>query len=196
VLVTENKDIFNPKIVNFDERQKQLVEEEQKEQERREREKGSPFNRWAQFNLEHSKELMWLAMKHPKAHSVLYFLVDHMDEYNAVMCSYKVLEEVFGASKATITRAIRTLKNCGLIAVLKSGTSNVYAINDKFFWKSWGSNRKYSKFPANIVLTLSEQEEDYQISFSDLKTTKHKEIFKDSENTEQQKLNWSEKLEV
>jgi len=184
MLVSENRDIFDPNSVSFEERQKQLEDESKREQERMERERGSLYSRWAQFNLEHSKKLMWLAIKHPKAHSMLYFLVDNMDEYNAVMCSYKVLEEIFGVGKATVTRTIRILKDCGLIAVLKSGTSNVYAINDKIFWKSWGTNRKYSKFPANVVLALSEQEESYKLHFEDLKDVKHKEIVKKPANTE------------
>jgi len=178
MLVSDNRDIFNPHSVSFEERQKQLEDEAKKEQERMERERGSSYSRWAQFNLEHSKKLMWLAIKHPKAHSMLYFLVDNMDEYNAVICSYKVLEEVFGIAKATVTRTVRVLKDCGLIAVLKSGTSNVYAINDKIFWKSWGTNRKYSKFPANVVLSMSEQEEDYKLNFEGLKNMKHKEVVK------------------
>ena len=77
-----------------DKRALQLEKQEKAEAEARKREKNSPFTRWTQFNLEHTKELMWLAIKHPKAHAILYFLVDQMDEYNAVMCSTKVLEEI------------------------------------------------------------------------------------------------------
>jgi len=132
------------------------------EAEERKRMKQSPFSRWTQFNNEHTRELMWLAMKHPKAHAVLYFLVDQMDIYNAVMCSYKVLQEVLETSKATVQRNIQVLKDNGFIAILKSGTSNVYAINDSVYWKSWGNNKRYSKFPANVVLALSEQEALYQ----------------------------------
>jgi len=119
---------------------------------------------------------MWLAIKHPKAHAILYFLIDQMDEYNAVMCSYKVLEEVIGVGQATIARNIKVLKEHGFIVALKSGSSNVYAINDTIYWKSWGNNRKYSKFPANVVLALSEQDENYKPSSGDFEFTKHKEV--------------------
>jgi len=60
------------------------------------------------------------------------------------------------------------------IAVLKSGTSNVYAINDSIAWNSWGTNVKYSKFPANVVLSIEEQEKSYQ---NKIKTQKNKELF-------------------
>lgn len=172
---------LNPNHITFEEREKDLEMQSKSEEERRKREKHSPFSRWYQFNLEHTKELMWLALKHSKAHAILYFLVDQMDEYNAVMCSYQVLQEILEVGQATIARNIKVLKDNGFISILKSGTSNVYAINDSVYWKSWGNNRKYSKFPANVVLALSEQDEVYQITFADLKTEKHKEVTKKKE---------------
>ena len=102
-----------------------------------------------------------------------------MDQYNAVMCSYQVLQEVLGTSKATIQRSIKVLKDHGYIAVLKSGSSNVYAINDSVYWKSWGNQKKYSKFPANVVLAMSEQDESYQVSFADISGEKIKTISTD-----------------
>jgi Fe2+ or Zn2+ uptake regulation protein len=183
LLVTDKRNAVNFNSLTFGERLGQLDDIEQKDKERRERERNSPFNRWTQFNNERTKELMWLAINYPKAHAILYFLIDQMDEYNAVMCSYKVLEEVINIKQATIARNIKVLKDNGFIVALKSGTSNVYAINDTFYWKSWGNNKRYSKFPANVVLALSEQENNYQISFEDLGTTKHREVIK-KEKTE------------
>jgi Fe2+ or Zn2+ uptake regulation protein len=176
MLVADKKNIFEPDDISFEERQAQLKQEAKKEAERLKRQKNSPFSRWTQFNNDHTKELIWLALKYPKAHAILLFLIDQMDQYNAVMCSYKVLEEVLSVGHATIARNLKVLKENGFIAILKSGTSNVFTINDDVYWKSWGSNKKYSKFPANVVLALSEQEENYQMSFADLKVTKHKEV--------------------
>lgn len=133
--------------------------------------KNSPFKRWTQLNNEHTKELMQLALKYPKAHAILYFLVDQMDEYNAVICSIKVLEELLNVSRQTISKNIKILKEHGFIVILKSGASNVYVINDKVYWKSWGNNKKYSKFPANVILSFDEQEASYK---EKVKTTKKK----------------------
>jgi len=176
ISVSERPDILNPCSVSFDQRAVQLQIQKKSEEEARKRMKSSPFSRWTQFNNEHTKALMWLAIKAPKAHAILYFLVDQMDEYNAVMCSYKVLQEVLETSKATVQRNIQILKEKGYIAVLKSGTSNVYAINDSVYWKSWGNKKQYSKFPANVVLSMSEQDKDYQISFANIGAERHKEI--------------------
>lgn len=165
ITVSNEKNILNPGSVTFEERQADLKALEKREEAARKRETNSPFSRWTQFNLEHTKELIWLAMKHPKAHAILYFLVDQMDECNAVMCSSKVLEEVLDVSRQTVSKNIKILKENGFIEILKSGNANVYAVNDSVYWKTWGNKKKYSKFPANVILALSEQEENYQKEF-------------------------------
>lgn len=174
--VSKERDVFDPNSVSFEERAKQIEIEQRTEAEIRKREKNSPFSRWTQFNNEHTKELMLLAIKYPKAHAILYFLVDQMDNYNACICSYKVMQEVLGCGQATIARNIKTLKDLGFLAIFKSGNVNVYTINDKVYWKSWGNNRQYSKFPANVVLAMSEQDEQYQINFKDLKNERIKTV--------------------
>jgi DNA-binding transcriptional ArsR family regulator len=174
--VSAERDVFDPNSRTFEERRQELQEQEKREKEALKRDKNSPFSRWTQYNLEHTRELMWLTLKHPKAQAILFFLVDQMDEYNAVMCSYQVIQEVLGVGQATVARNIRVLKENNFITVLKSGSSNVYAINDSVYWKSWGNKKMYSKFPANVVLSLSEQEETYQQLQFDFEITKHKEI--------------------
>lgn len=178
IIVGTENDISNPNVLSFEEREIDLKQGEEYQKEQEKRNKQSPFSRWTQFNLEQTEKMMWLQLRHPKAAAILSFLVDQMDEYNAVMCSYQVLQELLDVGKDTIRVNIKVLREKGYIAVLKSGTSNVYTVNDSVYWKSWGNNKKYSKFPANVVLSLSEQEKDYQLKFEDLKATKHKEISK------------------
>ena len=50
------------------------------------------------------------------------------------------------------------LKENGFISVYKTGTSNVYIANPNLVWNSWGNNVKYCEFPANIILSATEQE--------------------------------------
>ena len=126
----------------------------------------SPFSRWSQFNLEHTERIIWLQLKHPSAAAVLSFLVDQMDVTNALVCSYRVLEDALGLSRATASRCVKILRENGFIFVRRTGRSNIYAIDDRIFWKSYGHNRKYSKFPANVVIALSEQDEECQLSFN------------------------------
>jgi DNA-binding transcriptional ArsR family regulator len=141
------------------------------------RHQASAYRRYTQYNLEHTERMMRLA-KHPIAMRILFFLVDQMDNYNAFICSYHALQEVLGVSESTVMRGIKLLKDGRYITVLKSGTSNVYAINDSIFWKTWGNKRQSSKFPANVLLSRSEQDDDYQQTslYSNLSTVIHKEV--------------------
>ncbi len=155
IKVKKNPNVLNPNEVSFEERQRQLDEEERKEQEKA---RKSPFTRFYQVNKDTSIYLRKIAKESPKALEVLFFVFDHMDKYNAVVCSYKVLQEALGISSATITRAVKYLKDNGFISVYKTGTSNVYIANPNLVWNSWGNNVKYCEFPANIILSAAEQE--------------------------------------
>jgi len=161
----------NTNSMTYDERMLQIQQEEDK---RRKLDKKSPFQNFVQVNKDYYKAEDWLMSKSPIAYRIFKFLINNMDSYNAVICSYKVLQEVFDISQPTVARSIKLLKEKGYIAVLKSGTSNVYAINDSIAWNSWGTNVKYSKFPANVVLSIEEQEKSYQ---NKIKTQKNKELF-------------------
>jgi Trp operon repressor len=167
MLIQEKKIFKNPNVMTFEERQNDIKRNEEIEKNRLIREKNSPYKRWAQYNLEHTPRMMELALTNSKAYAILLFLVDQMDEYNAVICSQQTIQELLEISKATVIRGVNTLKNGGFLTVLKSGKSNIYTINDTVYWKSWGKNKRYSKFPANVVITESEQEENTQITFAD-----------------------------
>jgi DNA-binding transcriptional ArsR family regulator len=155
---------------------KMALNDKMREDEKREREnKKSPFRDFYQVNKEHTDDLMWLLNENPNSYKILLFLFDHMDKYNAVMCSYQVLQEALTISRATASRAIKLLKDHGFIHVYKSGTSNVYVTNPDLVWNSWGNNRQYCEFPANIVLSASEQEERSKVRDKRVQTVQVKE---------------------
>lgn len=122
----------------------------------------SPYREWYQFNKEHTESMIWLVQKSSSAYQILLFLLDQMDNYNAVVCSYKVMQEALGMSQVTVARGIKILKEHGFVQVLKSGTCNVYTVNKRIAWSSWGTNYKYCKFEANVVISRSEQQEDME----------------------------------
>lgn len=171
IVVDDKKNNISENHRTFEERQKELELEEKIDEEIREKEKKSPFRNWYQMNREHSKVMIELATKYPKAQAILLFLLEQMDKYNAIMCSYQVLQEVLNISQVTVARNIKVLKDWGFIVVLKSGSSNVYIINDDLAWSSWGKNRKHCKFPANIILS-SEENKDYFVKKENLKQIK------------------------
>lgn len=159
ILVGEQPNLFRPNTVSFDERKTELEKQDRVEAEQLKREKQSPYRNWYQFNLDHNKDMMWLVRNSPKAHLVLLFLLEQMDGYNAVMCSYQVFCDALDIGRTTASQAVKTLKEKGFIAVLKSGTSNVYIVNNDLAWKSWGKNKQYCKFPANVILSAAENTE-------------------------------------
>lgn len=117
----------------------------------------SAYRKWVQFNLSGKNFENVANLTEDPNMRVFFFIVAHMDGYNALVCSYKVIEEALGISQATVARSIKFLKDKGMIYVRKSGTSNVYTLNPEIAWKSWGSNKKYCKFPASILLSKGEQ---------------------------------------
>ena len=157
MIVAEKDDLMHNQI-SFERRAKELEEEKREEQADLIRQRNSPFDTFYQVNKKNSAHLRKCLEENPQALKILLFLFDHMDHYNAVMCSYTVFSEVLGISSATITRSIKYLKDNGFIYIYKSGTSNVYVANNDLAWNSWGTNVKYCKFPTNIVLSSSEQE--------------------------------------
>jgi len=157
LLVNEEKNIFDENHRTFSEREADLKKIAEVEKERHEREKKSPYRDWYQFNRKYGKEMRWLAKKYPSAQVLLLFLLEKMDQRNALMCSYQVLQEAIGMSRQTISTAVKTLKNHNFITVFKSGGSNIYAVNKQLAWSSWGTNYEYAEFDAKIIISKSEQ---------------------------------------
>ena len=130
------------------------------------------------MNRDYYKAEDWLMSKSPIAYRIFKFLINNMDGYNAVVCSYKVLQEHFDISQVTVARAIKLLKEKQYIGIYKSGTSNIYCVNKNIVWSSWGSNYKYAKFGANIILSKAEQEiqEEKEKNKVKIKTEKIKQV--------------------
>ena len=167
-----------PKKLNemsFEQRARDLEEQEREEQKKLREERKSPFSRFYQINKDNSDYLRSCLDENPKALKLLLFIFDHMDKYNAVICSYKVFQETFGMGQATVARCVKYLKDHGFLYVYKTGTSNVYVANKNLVWNSWGNNVEYCEFPANIILSASEQEERVKVRDKRVQTVQVKD---------------------
>lgn len=151
-------------------RQLEIEREKEIEQEEIKKAKSSPFKKFYQVNKEMTKERLWLIGKYPRAYQILVFMESQMDNYNALIASYKVFQEALDVSLSTVTRSIRILREHNFINIYKSGTANVYVINKRLSWNSWGTNYKYAKFDAKII--LSESEQDKICKSNDIETMK------------------------
>ncbi len=175
-IISEEKDHIHNKY-KFEERKKEIKYEQQKEIENQENEKKN--SNFIMMYREHMTEIRWLINKSGKAANILNFILEHMDYNNALMCSYQVFMDYFEISHSTVVRAIKLLKENGFIDVLKSGTSNVYIVNQEIAWTSWDNQKKYCKFNGNILISAKENKDyQYRKQFDRLKTLRERENLK------------------
>ena len=95
----------------------------------------------------------------PVAAEIFMFLSEHMNYNNAVVASDTILQEMTGKSRTTIYRAKKFLVDKGYLTIMKSGNSNVYALNPNLVWSSWRTNKKYCEFDGTILISRSENQE-------------------------------------
>ena len=167
------------KLMNALQRETDLrMLERQHEQQLREKEieqelnKKSGFRNFTMLNNDNLEYLTLLA-DNPSAMKLYLFIVKNMNNYNALMASYQIFEDALGYKKSTIAKAIKDLKDLNLLYIYKSGSSNVYVLNDDLVWRSYGNNRKYCKFPANVMLAASEQDDEIKEKLDKIRKASH-----------------------
>jgi hypothetical protein len=152
---------------------------EEKEIETNEEDKAKKNSNFVMMYRQHMPEIRWLMKKSGIASSILNFIIEHMDYKNALLCSYSVLEDYFTVSNSTVKRAIKLLKDNGFIDILKSGTSNVYIVNNEIAWTSWDNQKKYCKFEGNILISATENKDyKYRSQFDRFKVLRERENIK------------------
>lgn len=114
---------------------------------------------FVQIYRKHIDDIARLAGENYTAYKLLMLIIKHMDGTNALCVSHKALVEILGISESTVKRAVKFLKDNGWVCVLKSGTTNVYIVNDEVAWTSYGNQKAYCKFQANVLLASSENAE-------------------------------------
>ena len=157
----------------------------------------SPFTKWTQLNNDEEAQAAryWLMKQSSDAYCIMDFLASKMDNYNAVICSYRVMQEVFGYSQATIARAIKLLKEHKYIDVKKSGTSNIYMLNKHLYWNSWGTNYIYAEFDAKVIIAASEQDKDTQAQIKTEIQKRQEVVVKQKQPTFREKIRQAQESE-
>lgn len=151
-------------------------ENEAVEDNRKREDKNANF---VQLYRDNMPEMRWLLTNHAFASSLLFFILEHMDNRNALACSYSVFEDYFEKSRMTIYRAIKLLQENGFIDVLKMGTSNVYLVNADLAWTDSNTTKKYAKYDGKILVSKKENKDyEYRSQFDRFKTLKERENLK------------------
>ena len=88
---------------------------------------------------------------------VFVWLLQHMDKRNALVISQEALAEAMGMHRTTIFRCTNYLKKKKAVDVVKSGSTNIYAVNAQIAWKSGANGKKYALFDAGVYIVDSEQ---------------------------------------
>lgn len=130
---------------------------------------------------DHMPELRWLMGKSGVASKLLFFIIEQMDGYNALGASYQVFMDYLDVSKDTVRRAIKLLFDGGFIDILKSGTSNIYIVNQDIAWTSYGNQKKMCKFNGNMLVSAIENKDYFYRNQSDrFKALRQRENIKSS----------------
>lgn len=114
---------------------------------------------FVQIYRDHFSEVRWLMDKNVLACKIFLFILEHMDKKNALACSSAILEDYFGKSRSTISRAIKVLKENGFVDVLKMGNCNVYIVNQEIAWTDKGKLKQYCKFEGNMLISRKENKD-------------------------------------
>ena len=158
-----------------EEKAERLRKQQEAEKKAVEDAKKSPYRQFLQVNQENYKAEDWLMKTSPAAYRLFRFITQNMDNYNALMCSYRVFEESLGYKQSTIFRAVKLLKEKKFIQTVKSGTNNVYFVNKELYWHSYGTNYARAEFGAKIIVSASEQEPEEQEKIK-LKAKRYKSL--------------------
>jgi len=163
----------------FQRLQKLLELDTRAESEAEAREEAKKNYNFIQLYKDHMPELRWLMSNHGFANNLLFFILEHMDNRNALACSYTVFEDYFEKSRSTIYRSLKVLEENGFIDVLKMGTSNVYLVNENLAWTDKNTSKKYSKYDGKILVSKKDNKDyEYRNQFDRLKLLRERENLK------------------
>jgi len=110
---------------------------------------------------EHFKLMDKLMRKNRTSALIYNFFLFNMDRTNALIMSFRAMEEVFGKSRSTCGRAIDVLVEEKILEIHTSGNSNVYCINASLAWSRGENDKKYATFNASVVLSEREATTKY-----------------------------------
>lgn len=124
--------------------------------------KSTAYSDFTQLNDKQIPNINKLIKLSPIAARIFMFILEHMDNCNAVICSSMVLAEALDCSVSAISKSLKVLKDNGFVKIAKSGSTNVFYLNAEIAWHSYGKNRKYAQFNnASVIFSKSEQNTHY-----------------------------------
>lgn len=109
------------------------------------------------------KQLRGLVKLNPTAAQILLVFVEKMNKQNAVIMSYKTLEQITKKKRNTLSKAIKDLREAKFINIIKVGNANAYVVNSNVFWSTDNQiKEKFAIFTATVVACGADQDEDFE----------------------------------
>jgi Fe2+ or Zn2+ uptake regulation protein len=123
---------------------------------------------FGQITRKQMSEVRRLARINSLAFELLFMMAEKMDRQNAIVMSFKVMQEITGKSRTTLYNAIKTLKDEQWIQVIKIGTASAYILNASVFWSDH-AHRKHTVFQATVIASFDEQDKELKENFNKIK---------------------------
>ena len=126
----------------------------------------APGGTWVQTERSAHEKISKLAVRNPRACSVLHVLIAQMGRHNALIVSLPNLAKLAGTSRSTLLRALAVLRDESWIEVRQigsSGTTNAYIVNDRVAWSGPRDGIRYSLFSAAVLVSDDEQPDKDQL---------------------------------
>lgn len=132
--------------------------------EERDREKNQKKNiDFVQLYKKELKQLRGLVKLNPTAAQILLVFVEKMNKQNAVIMSYKTLEQITKKKRNTCSKAIKDLREAKFINIIKVGNANAYVVNSNVFWSTDNQiKEKFAIFTATVVACGADQDDDFE----------------------------------
>ncbi|MNM75391.1 hypothetical protein D3C81_871750 [compost metagenome] len=109
------------------------------------------------------KQLRSLVKLNPTAAQILLVFVEKMNKQNAVIMSYKTLEQITKKTRQTCSKAVKDLRESKFINIIKVGSANAYVVNSNVFWSTDNAiKEKFSIFTATVVACGADQDDDFE----------------------------------
>ncbi|XWW46653.1 replication/maintenance protein RepL [Fibrella sp. USSR17] len=115
-------------------------------------------DKFVQLYVDKLDLIIQMTGENPTAVKVFVWLLQHMDKRNALVVSQEALAEAMGLHRTTIFRCTSYLKEKKAVDIVKSGNTNIYAVNAQIAWKADASGKKYALFDAAVYIADSEQD--------------------------------------
>lgn len=109
------------------------------------------------------RQLRGLVKLNPTAAQILLVFVEKMNKQNAVIMSFKTLEQITKKTRQTCSKAVKDLREANFINIIKVGNANAYVVNSNVFWSTDNQiKEKFAIFTATVVACGADQDDDFE----------------------------------